>query len=1063
MNGLSARDLTAVLGVPYTPEQLAVITAPPDAPLLVVAGAGSGKTTVMAARVVWLVGNGQVRPEQVLGLTFTNKAAASLAAKIRDALARLAGTADLDDALEPTVSTYHAYAGRLVREHGLRIGIEPEARILADATRFQLAHRIMRRYDRPLPSLRWVPDTVVGKLVALEGACSDHLVDPRGLAVRERERVPYLQTLIDELAGVPKSKTRRDDLQFCLDIARARAELCDLVLAYRSEKREMDVADFGDQIAAAVRIAQEAPEAVATERERFQAVFLDEYQDTSVAQSRLLSGLFADGRGVTAVGDPCQAIYGWRGASVSNLLSFPTDFPDRTGTAAAVRSLRTSQRSGGRLLQLANALSLPIRERSSVVELVSRTDRIDVGEVIVARHERYDEERAWVAQQVRAEIDAGTAPAEIAVLLRAWRHAAPLHQALTDAGVPVEVVGLGGLLALPEVADVIATLELVDEPAANAALLRLLTGPRWMFGAQDLRALGSAAGRLAQSSTPMPEGGEEPYVDPLDEAAAGVDPTEVVAIADALDAVAHGQRVPGLSDEGRTRARLFARELATLRRAAGEPLPELISRVITAIGLDVEAAASPDAVAARRRASLAALADIAASYVDLDGRADLHGFLGYLRAAEDYDRGFDNPLEVSGDAVQILTIHKAKGLEWDVVVLPDLTNDVFPAKIKDSRWPRNIGELPYGERQDAASLPADPDFAEPKWKADFDARCKDHEKVEEDRLAYVAVTRARRTVIASNAVWGPTQVSLRPASPYLEALRDHALAGHGRVEVWHDDPPRGERNPYLELAPVPWPPPLAADALARRREAARLVARGADGTDPIDARDVTAAERRRFAEYDREIEVLLAEAHAARVSVVDVPLPAALSASQVMRLRADPDGLAEDLARPMPRRPARAAARGTAFHAWVEEQFALTPLLDDDALLGAADDELADADLAELKAAFLASSWSGRQPAAVEVTFHVVLGGRVIRGRIDAVYAVPAGEPDGARWHVVDWKTGREDADPLQLAVYRTAWARMNGCSDAEVRASFWNVRHDELSTPALVSADELDALIAGM
>src|SRR4051794_40351153 len=143
-------QLKELLGIPFTPEQTACITAPP-APQVIVAGAGSGKTTVMAARVVWLVGTGQVAPEQGLGLTFTNKAAGELAERVRAALVK-AGVTDPEpvpvsaEAVpgEPRISTYHAFAGQLLKDHGLRIGLEPSARLLADATRFQLAARTLR-------------------------------------------------------------------------------------------------------------------------------------------------------------------------------------------------------------------------------------------------------------------------------------------------------------------------------------------------------------------------------------------------------------------------------------------------------------------------------------------------------------------------------------------------------------------------------------------------------------------------------------------------------------------------------------------------------------------------------------------------------------------------------------------------------------------------------------------------------------------------------------------------------------------------------------------------------
>lgn len=1065
---MNADDVAALLGVPYTDEQRAAIEAPPDAPLQIVAGAGSGKTTVMAGRVVWLVGGGHVRAEQVLGLTFTNKAAASLAAKVREALARLAQSRPALDDVEPTVSTYHAYAGRLVREHGLRVGVEPDARLLADATRFQLAHRVMRHFREPLPSMRWVPDTVVSKLIALESACSDHLVDPAELQAREAVRAKEIQAQADALEGVPKARTRQRALQACADTARARSELCGLVLAYRAAKRANGMADFGDQISAAVRIALDAPDAVAAERARYQAVLLDEYQDTSVAQSRLLAALFGDGRGVTAVGDPCQAIYGWRGASVANLAEFRHDFRARGERPAQVRSLRTSQRNGGRLLLLANALSKSLRADADVAELQPAPARADLGEVVVARHERYADELEWVAQQTARQIESGTPPAEIAVLLRAWKHAAPLHQALTAAGVPVEVVGLGGLLALSEVADVVATLQVIDDPTANAALLRLLTGPRWMFGAHDLRALGRFAARLTRpdGSKYRPDGGpadNDPLEDPLEEATAGVDPADVVAIGDALDAVARDRTVVGLSAAGHNRAVAFQRELSGLRRGVGDPLPDLVARVIGVLGLDVEVAASPAAVAARRRASLATFVDIAATYVDLDGGADLHGFLGYLRAADEYDRGFDNPLEVSGDAVHILTMHKAKGLEWDVVVLPDLTDDVFPAPARDGRWPTNVGELPYRERQDAAALPPDPDFSSEQWQERFTADCRRHERREEDRLAYVAITRARRLVIASNAVWGPTQSKARRASPYLLALRDHAEAGHGRVEHWVPDPAPRMSNPYLGVAPVRWPAALSEPELRARTVAAQRVAQGSSGGDPVlSTSGVTAADRARFAEYDRELEALLTEAREARTNEIEVPLPTTLSASQVLLLSNDPDALAADLARPLPRRPSASSARGTTFHSWVEKRFALVPLLDDDALTGAVDDQLRDADLAALKAAFLASDWADRPPHAVEVGFAVVLGGRVIRGRIDAVYECGASDPDGARWHIVDWKTGREKPDALQLAIYRAAWARQHGCPESAVKASFLHIRTGQLESPPLRSGRELDRLLGG-
>jgi DNA helicase II / ATP-dependent DNA helicase PcrA len=179
----SPEELAAALGLPRpTPEQAEVIGAPLE-PAVVVAGAGSGKTETMSARVVWLVANGLVRPDQVLGLTFTTKAAGELGARIRTRLAQLRAHLGPDPtaaalAGEPTVLTYHAYAGRLVAEHALRLGVEPSVRLLTEAMTWQLAQKVVRTYDLDVPELDNAESTVVGWVLDLAGELAEHLVEP---------------------------------------------------------------------------------------------------------------------------------------------------------------------------------------------------------------------------------------------------------------------------------------------------------------------------------------------------------------------------------------------------------------------------------------------------------------------------------------------------------------------------------------------------------------------------------------------------------------------------------------------------------------------------------------------------------------------------------------------------------------------------------------------------------------------------------------------------------------------------------------------------------------------
>ncbi len=1090
---LAAGDLSQLLEVPFTPEQFAAISAPAE-PAVVLAGAGSGKTTVMAARVVWLVATGQVAPDQVLGLTFTKKAAGELAHRIRTVLARLRwppisqtlqGPYPLmpdENAGEPTVSTYHAYAGRLISEHGLRIGVEPDARLLADATRYQLATRVIRQATGPFSALTGRVSDIVDDLVALDAELSEHLVGTDEL--RDYDKTTRLE--------IESSAKLTNGLVAALNSIARRHELAALVDDYRRAKRERAVVDFSDQMALAATLAEQRPEVGTAERDRFHIVLLDEYQDTSVAQRRMLAGLFRDGHPVTAVGDPCQAIYGWRGASVANLEEFPSHFPRRHGGPAHRYALIENRRSGERILTAANSLSGPLRKaHEGVGELRVARDRRGQGWIRCALHETYAEEIAWLGAQVKAALEAGTPAAQVAILVRVTSDFAAIHTELTQRDIPVEVVGLGGLLALPEVADVVATLRVLDDPTSNAALVRLLAGPRWRIGPRDLALLGRRAGQLVYVPDPrrsdlVPASGDAPEVpDPdaiLEEAVGGIDPAEVVSLADAL--VSPGRF--GYSAEALARFGALAAEIRELRRHLGEPLLELLHQVVTVIGLDVELGASPQARAARRRESLAAFLDVAAQFRDLEDDASLGAFLAYLQAADEYERGLDGAAPSGAESVKLLTVHRAKGLEWDVVLLPDLTASVFPAGRGRTRWTRSGKVLPFGLRGDCASLPEVAEWSTQGLET-FDRVCRELDDLEELRLGYVAVTRPRHLLIASSHWWGPAQKKPRGPSPYLETLAAQCRNGGGEIVRWVEQPAEAE-NPYLgAAAEAAWPAALDPVALDLRRAAADQVLDmlGADRRDgryeqlsllgpgsltavagghhssrgPRDP-ELTPSEAALVAAWDRDIDMLLTEARRLRRRDRDVSLPTTLSASQLMRLADDADAFARELVRPLPRKPDPAARQGTRFHAWVESRFGQQPLLVDNDLPGAADAEIADElDLAGLQSSFEKSAYADRVPYALEAPFQLMIAGHVIRGRIDAVYETA----DGG-FEVVDWKTNRaQSADPLQLAIYRLAWSEMHGLSIDRVSAAFVYVRSGQTVRPrSLPGRVELEAILAG-
>jgi ATP-dependent DNA helicase UvrD/PcrA len=1062
---------------PLSDQQFAAVTAPLE-PQVVIAGAGSGKTTVMAARVVWLVATGLVAPHEVLGLTFTTKATHELATRIRSSL-REAGIlrppgerpADRDtepeEPEEPTVATYNAYAASLLTEHGLRIGHEPDTRVIADASRYQLAARVVARHRGSVELLSDHPKTVIDNLLALDSAMSEHLVTPDDVrAFQDRHR-----DAVQEALAAETLKTKIAEVAKVLNTFGRREELLGLVESYRATKRDLGLMDFSDQIELGARLADVQREVGALERGKYHVVLLDEYQDTSVAQALMLSRLFsgpgaATGRGhaVSAVGDPNQAIYGWRGASVSNIVGFGQDFPRADGSAdVATYPLSINRRSDARILQAANDLAAPLYRQFTSVRELEPPPQAEDGTVRVAVHRSSVDELGWLPKQVIAAHEAMEAPAwrEIGVLTRDNAHAAEVFDALTRAEIPVEIVGLQGLLRLPEVAEVVATLTLLHDLTANAELLTLLTGPRWAVGSRDLALLGRRARHLTRFTEPRERERLRDLAEELEAAVSGADPTEVVSLSDALEDPGEGD----YSAEARERFTLLAGELRYLRAHAGEPLLDLVRRIIDTTGIDVELASSVSPAAQARRDNLDLFVKAVAEFQAVDGSVTLPALLAYLQAEDEYGSGLDVATPTEADSVKLLTVHRSKGLEWDAVFLVGVAEGRFPTGTTRTKWLNGPAVLPNPLRGDARDLPALGGWSAAELKQ-FADDSKAHELQEELRLGYVALTRARHLLVVSSYCWSPQRKTPLGPSPYQHTLRDSLARWGDEPELWEDKPGKGSLNPLDELSSgLPWPMEAHAGEVERRLRAAELVqealarrAGGAaddvdDGLDMVEAATVQ--------EWDAELDRLLVEARRDRADEVPVPLPSSLSATALARLRDDPDALAGELARPMPRRPSPSARFGTRFHAWVEARFGQQELMDPDELPGRGDAEIDDdEDLRALVQRFEQGAFADRTPVAVEPPFALVLDGQVVRGRIDAVYAEQVDGEDG--FLVVDWKTNRaQTADPLQLAVYRLAWAELAGVPVERVRAAFYYVRSGDLVEPVgLPSRAGLEALL---
>ena len=1166
----SPAQLARMLGAPQpTAEQAAVIGAPLQ-PVAVIAGAGSGKSETMAARLVWLVANQLVAPERVLGLTFTRKAAAELAERVRvrlDGLRRAglplawpatdpasgsspsaqgvrpengglgpgartaaAGTdgADAQEALggEPVISTYHAYAGRLVGDHALREGLEPSLRLITPAVCWQLAARVVGAYDGPMDATEWTPATVTEAVLSLAGELSEHLRGPGDVTAAGR--------WVDQAAAALQGKAPRA-VTDVLKTQRAREQMLPMVAGYAAAKAAREVIDYGDQMAIAARIATRHPAVGQAERARYQVVLLDEYQDTSHAQLVLLRALFGTGHPVTAVGDPCQSIYGWRGASAGNLRRFPADFRDSHGSPAAVQLLSTSFRNTGRVLAAAGRIQEELRAAAPDVPLlVAPPGRAGRGQVRCGLLESAAAEAAWVADQVSGLLDLAPGlapdgrpwpdggqervrPRDIAVLCRKRSQFAVVRAALEARGVPVEVVGLGGLLTVPEVADIVATLQVLHDPTASGALARLLTSPRCRIGPADLVALGRRARSLASAGQGDTAAARDGAV--VDDVFRDLtrDPGSLVEALDDLGSAA------AYSFAGYARLAALGAELRALRGHTARPLAELVTEVERTLGLDIEVASRPGADPAAARADLDAFADAAAAFAGDAQEPTLGAFLAYLAAAESEEFGLEAGQVGETDSVKLATVHAAKGLQWPAVFVPGLADGpqrhLFPARPRVStRWTDNARLVPFSLRGDAADLPALDGLTPPQLAA-FGTACAARDLAEERRLAYVAATRASYFLGCSGYWWADGPSRLGP-SQFLADVRAACEDGAGEVDIWHPEPEPDAVNPALaEPATAIWPAAVAAGArhdaireaaamvdaasrelaaagppgtpAGRSRPASRRARSGAGpgqaaamrggpaGGDPVSVMKAMTQEELPFADvadpyaqlmsaWERDTDLLLAERERRQAGqAVLVGLPRRLPVSALVTLARDPAGLAQQVRRPMPRPPAPQASRGTAFHLWLEERFGQAQLIDADDLPGAADDRQATADdpeLAELKAAFEAGEWARRWPSEVEVAFETVVGDRLVRGRIDAVFA---DDPRGG-YDVVDWKTGRQPASAaekqavaVQLAAYRLAWAALAGVGVDTVRAAFYYVRDDATVRPAdLLDAAGLAALI---
>ena len=997
-------------------------------PLLIVAGAGSGKTTVLAKRIVNLVRNHGWRPDQILGLTFSNKASGNLRARVAKEL----GTGN-----DAVVMTYHGFGATILRQYGERIGLPTEPILLDRARAWQL---LLDSLDDVRIESRKTGNIglLVNDALALSSSCADHVVSVR--AVRA-ECEWMLNT-----AALHKGATKT-----LLD----RIDLCAMAEAYELAKRATGCIDFGDQIRLALQLVEEHGDVAETLRNTFPVALLDEYQDTNYAQRRLIEVLYRGSNELTAVGDDMQSIYGFRGAHIRNLLSFESHFPGATECR-----LETNHRSGPEIVALAEHIQ-------GQVDNARPKQLIASGRIPIAHIERFIaaddfEEAQQIANrclQLHAE---GQSWSEIAILCRKRRLIAPISETLMAAGVPVEVFGLGGLLQRPEIIDAISWLEIVAAPEgqvppaprgeANASngklappdpsvsLLRILRSEPYRLGMRDLAALSRAARNWARAN--------------------GSDQNDMLDILVALNELSE---TADLSTEAWTRLHAFNTVRVPLVEARDrQPLADFVEMVLDRTGIWRR-------VDARGYENLTRFVDLAARFVALPiagrgswfGRRSLLEFLEYLELIALSDDELSEAVGSDVDAVNIMTIHQAKGLEFETVFVPGLAgkagsrSKIFPDGRAGENGITQAVALPPWMKGDADRTPpplrSTSDLEAPKIEAD---RERDRE---EKRLFYVAATRAKSRVILSTAHWYAGVMQPQGPSPFYDLLGETV-------------PPVVETS---RSAPPLQDPKIA--EMERRNDRYRAemsMNANRDNSDPVTP-DRRSRRGKSGGGATPQGSLFLSEVGANERPAILIPLPNAFATTSLVTYARCPRRFFWTTIRPLPRRASDAARIGTEVHKWIEQQangqlslgsleatpdgLEPSPMnemngVDADPDSGEVDPESNEIELIDFidfidalampreeasgpvgvsgapvtgspasgsrgsvaRAAYAQSRYANRIPRHVEMPFAIAFEGRVVRGRVDAIYnAHDLGPSNRSSVEIVDFKTGHAPGNSM--------------------------------------------------
>jgi DNA helicase-2/ATP-dependent DNA helicase PcrA len=737
--GGAAEEPGAEESVPGVPALLAGLNAEQRravchdlGPLLVVAGAGTGKTQVITRRIAWLIATRRARPAEILGLTFTDKAAEEMQVRV-DQLVPYGYT-------DAAISTFHAFGDRVVREFALELGLPTNVRVLTRPEVVIFLRERLFAFDldeyRPLGD----PTRFLDAMATLFSRCKDEDVSPQS----------YLDFAAGLAAEVAATKQPPDDEALALaQRARQEGELARAYARYQELLREVGFVDFGDQVGLTLRLLRESPAARWELQRRYRYILVDEFQDTNRAQSELVELLAADHGNVMVVGDDDQSIYKFRGAAISNILEFRRRHPRcrQIVLRRNYRSLAPILDASYRLVRFNDPDRLEARNGiNKRLQPERRGGELPVRHVAFATG---SEEADWVAREIAGRIRAGSRPRDFAVLVRANADADPILRSLNLASVPWRFSGTSGLYARPEIRLLLAFLRSMADLSSSVDLYALASSEAYGLGGEDLTAIVNSARRRNRSL---------------------------------WEVVEELTRQPGLLRLSPATRASLERLVADVRRfsemAHERPAGEVLYQFLRHSGVLAKLAGTESVATEEALQNVARFFDIIRAQSDLLPDDRVVFVARHLQTL--IDAG-DDPataeVDADADAVAVLTVHKAKGLEYQVVFMVGLVDGRFPART----------------RREPLGLPVE---LVNEVLPEGDAHLQ-----EERRLFYVGMTRARNELVLSHATDYGGRRARRVSQFVLEALD---LPASSAVAAAAAD---GARSPLVRLASFEAGPP----------------------------------------------------------------------------------------------------------------------------------------------------------------------------------------------------------------------------------------------------------------